>query len=500
MLEANASLNLDNQGLFESLKSERKRFKAEIHRLNVLLESKEERLKIAHDLYKQSKMREKELLSLDITSEFKEARKAIAAGFPFVLITGGAGTGKSEFIKTFLKSDYHHPVVSPTGVAALNVGGKTIHSLFHFKVVKKCLSPACVNLDKKNIDRFKEIKRLVIDEISMVRSDLMDLIDYTLRESYDSQKPFGGVQIVAIGDLYQLPPVVDENVEQFFDPAEIAPVLWEKWSGSYFFNAVCMRNIKIKHIEFTKIFRQNEEEKEYIACLNNVRLAKQNEESVKFLNRRVKKCADDSAAHLFPHNSDVDRKNQEAIDKLPGEAVLLKSKKSGSYVKINEKDLPAPSLLQLKIGAKVMFVNNNYDENGNSIWVNGTIGKITDIINQETDKESIEIEILDTAEKHCVQCVTWEDNDYDENKKIITVGTYKQLPLMLAWAFTVHKIQGKTCPQIIYSPAKTFGPGGMAYVALSRTKRLSDLYLTSPLIPSHITCNKEIHHFLKRKR
>ncbi|MFA6104407.1 MAG: DEAD/DEAH box helicase [Victivallaceae bacterium] len=500
MLDANASLNLDNQGLFESLKSERRRFKAEIHRLNALLESKEERLKMAHDLYKKSQIREKELLALDITPEFKETQKAISSGYPFILITGGAGTGKSEFIKTFLKPDYHCPVVAPTGVAALNVGGKTIHSLFHFKVVKKCSSPACVKLDKNNVNRFKEIKRLVIDEISMVRSDLMDLIDYTLRESHESEKPFGGVQIVAIGDLYQLPPVVDENVEQFFDPRETAPALWERWPGSYFFNAICMRNIKIKHIEFTKIFRQGEDEKEYIACLNNVRLAKQNEESVNFLNQRVRNCTDNSAAHLFPHNRDVDKKNQEAIEKLPGDPIFFKSKKSGSYAKVNEKELPAPSLLQLKIGAKVMFVNNNYDENGNSIWVNGTMGKVTDIISRETDKEVIEVEILDTAEKHLVQYATWEDNDYDKNKKIITVGTFKQLPIMLAWAFTVHKIQGKTCTQIIYSPAKTFGPGGMAYVALSRTKKMSDLYLTSPLSPSHITSNKEIQSFLKCNR
>jgi len=481
----NDSLKTANQVLGERLNNAKEHFRQQEHKLNVLTDDQN---KLIHEL-DQEKERCHILATSEITPEFIHAQQIIenAKDNPFVLITGGAGTGKSHFVRYILARNFATAIVAPTGIAALNIGGRTIHSYFKFPIAPYA-TPQLIPDIRERTD-LQTLRRLVIDEISMVRADLLDLIDHTLRRVNNTDVPFGGVQIIAVGDLFQLPPVVeDEIAERFAAPARDA-VLWDKWPSCFFFDAFCMKEISLCHVEFTKVFRQIKGEQNYVQHLNDLREFRHIEECLEYFNQRCQPPPAETTI-VFPHRKSAQNCNDCELQKLPGASTVFKAAKTGSFLHCDVIELPVSEYLVLKPEARVMFVKNHPALE----WVNGTLGIITAII----DESTVEVKNIFSGKKYQVQPAIWEETCYNSRHRLEVIGTYQQIPLVLAWAFTVHKVQGMTLPSLVYSPQGTFG-AGMVYVAMSRTKRLENLYLKSPIRFEDIRvseCVKRFHEDL----
>lgn len=447
-------------------------------------------------LWERERERNNVLASMEITAEFLRARQLVYDDSSrFVFISGGAGTGKSQFIKYVL--DQNDPTicfVAPTGLAARNINGQTIHSCFSFKVAPYATHeslPAHEYLTEK-FDFLRRIRILVIDEISMVRSDMLDLISMALAIARKDSRPFGGVKIVAVGDLYQLPPIVDTKkypkLEEHFCTPEDRLKFREWWRSPWFFDAHIMRDMPIEYVEFTKQFRQTGRQREYADSLNVIRTGCE-QEVLAFFNQRVHLKPEGLVPHVFPTNWAVKCYNNERLRLLPDKIHVFTGIATGSFAdpEYGDGNLPVTRRLVLKAGAAVMFVKNGV------AWKNGSLGEVIQIINEN----SVEVRNFDDGKAYVVEPVTWEDYQFDKEDNLVLVGTYTQLPLVLAWAFTVHKTQGLTFEQLVYNPNRTFDDG-MSYVALSRTKTIDGLFLEEELRSEHIRQNGLVRAFYQR--
>lgn len=425
-------------------------------------------------------------MPIELNEKFKEALEIMENSKKSVFVTGRAGTGKSTLLEYFrAHSKKNLAVLAPTGVAAVNVGGQTIHSFFRFK--PNITPDGAAKKTSKRI--YKKLDALVIDEISMVRADLLDCVDRFLRvNGKNKNKSFGGVQMILIGDLYQLPPVVTGNERHIFKT---------EYASEYFFDAKVFQagEFAPTFLELEKIYRQKDDK--FISILNSIRNNIAGEKELEELNCRhlpgFERKADDFYIHLTPTNRVSGEINKKELEKLIGKKFCYHGKISGRF---EQNNFPAEENLEVKIGAQIMFLNNDRMKR----WVNGTIGKIIAIENDEEENEVIGVE-LQTGEIVEVAPHTWEIFEYffDERKKKIksrTVGSFTQYPLKLAWSVTIHKSQGKTFNRVIIDIDRGTFAHGQIYVALSRCTSLQGIVLKKKILKKHIWLDWRVVKFI----
>jgi ATP-dependent exoDNAse (exonuclease V) alpha subunit len=414
---------------------------------------------------------------LTLSAEQQAVFDAIETSQDHIFVTGRAGTGKSTLLNHLSWHTSKQVVIcAPTGVAALNVGGQTIHSLFRL--------PIGVIADHE-IEQSRELRKLlgtldtiVIDEVSMVNADLLDAVDRSMRQA--RQRPheaFGGAQVVLFGDPYQLAPVPgDADERAYFE---------DQYRSMWFFDAKVWSEADLRIYELSVIHRQHEDEFKYM--LNAVRHGRVTAEIAKRLNDTgARPAPTDGAITLATTNSTVTRINASELAKLPGRALTARAEVSGEF---GGRSYPADESLELKVGAQVMFLRNDSDQR----WVNGSIGTVTKI------DSTVWVEV--DGETHQVQPAVWEKYRYSysavtKSLKKDIVAEFTQFPLRLAWAVTIHKSQGKTYDRAIVDLGqRSFAPG-QTYVALSRISELDGLYLTRPLRPSDIIVDENVLRFM----
>lgn len=389
-----------------------------------------------------------------------------------IFLTGKAGTGKTTFLRTLReKSAKTMVVVAPTGVAAINAGGVTIHSFFQLP-----LSPYVPGSDYRDKFSFSKDKLriiraldlLVIDEISMVRSDLLDAIDNALRKYRRSPLPFGGVQLLMIGDLQQLAPVVTPRDES---------LLRGYYDTPYFFGSKALAQIPYVTIELTHVYRQ--QNARFIELLNHLRADSLTADDFRTLTSRVdprfRPVDGSDFIRLTTHNHMADSYNQEQLQRLRTPAFHYEAKVSGTFP---ESSYPTPQTLELKVGAQVMFLRN--DSSGEHLYYNGKIGRVV-----YADRDGVKVLCQGETDPIDVSPESWENARYTVNEQTNTIetevqGTFSQLPLRLAWAITIHKSQGLTFDHVVIDAGASFAPG-QVYVALSRCKTLEGIVLATPL-------------------
>ena len=426
---------------------------------------------------------------IELNPQFKKALRLMEETGKNIFVTGRAGTGKSTLLTYFrdqTKKDV--AVLAPTGVAAVNIQGQTIHSFFGFK---PNITVDIVRKEYRNRKRrglYKKLDAIVIDEISMVRADLLDCIDEFLRLNGPSkEKPFGGVQMIFIGDLYQLPPVVTSEAKMLFKTIYQSP---------YFFDAVVMGKTKMEMVLLEKIYRQKDEK--FIRVLNAVRNRSVTEADLNIINTQhdpdFDPAADDFYIYLTTTNAMARTVNQHYLNKLRSENFEHEGWISGKF---DKKALPTTINLQVKVGSQIMLVSNDRD----GYWINGTIGKIIDFEEDEEEKITIIWVELANGEEVGVAPHTWEMFRFFLNQKTgrldsEVVGSFTQYPLMLAWAITIHKSQGKTFEKVILDIGRGTFAHGQTYVALSRCTSLEGLVLKKPLQKKHILMDWKVVKFL----
>ncbi len=423
---------------------------------------------------------------LDFTQEFLDAYNLMEHSSDCLFITGSAGTGKSTLLNYFREQTKKNVVVlAPTGIAALNVGGQTIHSFFKF--------PLGV-VTSKNIPKprqrelYQAIDTIVIDEISMVRADIIDGIDYFMRQNgRDKKKPFGGVQMIFMGDLFQLPPVVSSNDEQ--------SLLQSFYQTPYFFSGAVFEKVFLRIIRLTKIFRQSNTD--FIELLQAIRTNHATPFHLEQLNARVqphfKPTEQDFYITLTTRNDIANATNAERLASLNALSKSFTGSIEGNF---DRKLLPADEHLTLKVGAQVMFVKNDPYKR----WVNGTIGKVREIL---PNAVKVEVEEDGLRKIRTAERVDWEILKYNfdpQSKHIFSepAGVFTQFPLRLAWAVTIHKSQGKTFDKVIIDLGQGAFAHGQLYVALSRGRSLDGIVLKSPVRPRDVIVDKRIVEFMER--
>lgn len=405
------------------------------------------------------------------TAEYAAALDYVKVGEGHLFVTGRAGTGKSTLLRALRNIvDSELAIVAPTGLAAVNAGGQTIHSFFG-------LPPRLVRPDdirrSRNGQLMRKLDLLVIDEVSMVRSDLMWAIDQTLRVNRGRpREPFGGVRLILFGDLHQLPPVVQE--------AEVAQHLESEFGGPFFFTVSALREgAGTALLELTQVFRQSDEA--LIDVLNRVRDGDVTEDDLLVLNERVSPIRTLSEGERFviltPTNAAAQRINMAYLDALPAQRFTYEAGVTGDY---SQSAQPTDQALTLKVGAKVILLRNDTDRR----WVNGSIARISKL-----EKNRVWIEI--GGKEYEVEQASWEQRRYaydKEAEKIVgtVAGTFKQFPLRLAWALTIHKAQGLTLDNVYIDLGRGTFAHGQAYVALSRCRSLEGLALARKLEPRDI--------------
>lgn len=417
-------------------------------------------------------------MRVTITPEFQTAYKAIEEG-DNLLVLGSAGTGKSTFLKWLRKKigeSKNYVVLAATGMAALQVGGQTVHSFFGFK--PQLMNGADSWRKPRNRKIYKNLDLIIIDEISMVRADVFEAIDQFLRiYGPEANKPFGGVQILAMGDLFQLSPIVRREEQHYFQ---------ETFGSAFFFSTEAWKAGAFQLVEFTNIFRQSDEP--FINLLNRVRQGEKSSGLLGEINRQVSAEVSQNSVVLAARNRTVDNINERELDALTTKAHTYIAKTSG---KVETNIFNSPEKLILKVGARVMFTRN--DANGR--WVNGTLGEII-----ECYEKSVVVK-TDQGEEFIVEPIKWELTKYefDDEKNAPTAtitGTFSQLPLTLAWALTIHKAQGQTLEHctIDLSDGGAFAEGQL-YVALSRARTLESIRLVQPITASDVRTSKVVKGF-----
>jgi ATP-dependent DNA helicase PIF1 len=390
-----------------------------------------------------------------------------------MFITGKAGTGKSTLLQLFKDTTRKNVVaLAPTGIAALNIQGQTIHSFFGF--------PARLMTEKDirrvaNFNLIKKIDTLIIDEISMVRADLMDAIDKTLRLNRASNAAFGGVQLILFGDLFQLPPVIATPEEkQYFRSFYESP---------YFFDAKIFKHgFELKHYELSKVYRQDE--RHFIRLLDNIRTGTFDWDDIEEINYRVDPdISKENMIVLAGRNATVEQINKNSLENIHKDSYTFHASVTGNF---DLRRCPADISLELKEGARVMFIKNDPLRK----YVNGTLG----IIESMTFNE-IKVKTLDDNHNETIVTVekeTWEMHRYklsEENNSKVDVeiiGTFSQFPVRLAWALTIHKSQGKTFDQLFLDNERGMFEHGQLYVALSRCRTMNGLHLHKPITPRDV--------------
>jgi ATP-dependent exoDNAse (exonuclease V) alpha subunit len=416
---------------------------------------------------------------ITLSAEQQALFDAIETTREHIFVTGRAGTGKSTLLNHLSWNTSKQIVIcAPTGVAALNVGGQTIHSLFRLPIGVIADRKIEQNADVRKL--LNTIETLVIDEVSMVNADLLDAIDRALRQA--RQRPleaFGGVQVVLFGDPYQLAPVPGDADERAY--------FADQYRSMWFFDAKVWDEADLRIFELNTIHRQHEEE--FKAMLNAVRHGAVTAEIAGRLNETGARPAPASGAiTLATRNDTVNAINARALAGLPGRVLTAKAEITGEF---GGRAFPADDALQLKVGARVMFLRNDADQR----WVNGSVGTVTAI------SSTVFVEV--DGEEHQVQPAIWEKFKYSyspatkELKRDI-VAEFQQFPLRLAWAVTIHKSQGKTYDRAIVDLGqRSFAPG-QTYVALSRITALEGLFLTRPLRPSDIIVDQDVRRFMEK--
>jgi len=411
-----------------------------------------------------------------------------------VFLTGKAGTGKTTFLNEFVKKTRKkHIVVAPTGIAAINAGGVTIHSMFGLPL--RTFLPTTDRVDgslgnniadlqqhfkyrKDKLKLLREVEVLIIDEVSMLRADVLDMMDFSLRFIRRNNQRFGGVQMLFIGDLYQLPPVVrDEHILKMY------------YNSPFFFDSLAIKDIPLLTIELTKVYRQTDEE--FLEILNAVRDGDVANINFEHLNERYDpdfNAGEESYIYLCSHNKLADDINQQKLAELKVNPSTFEAKLFGEF---KENQYPNEQFLELKIGAQVMFIRN--DISGEKKYFNGKLGEISAL-----DEKEIKV-ILDGSEREItVKREVWEQKKYsldsEKNIKEEVLGSFEQFPIKLAWAVTIHKSQGLTFDKVIIDAGKSF-TAGQVYVALSRCRTLEGIVLKSKITPEVIFKDNRILQF-----
>ena len=424
-------------------------------------------------------------LVIKIDTENREQQKAfdiVADTNNCLFITGKAGTGKTTFVKRLLEEvNKNFLVLAPTGIAALAVGGQTIHSFFGFPL--DVIGPHThLSISPIQKDMLEKVDTIIVDEASMVRSDMVDGMDRCLRIAFNTHMPFGGKQVVFVGDLFQLPPVVKMG--------SVDEEMLHDLYGSgvpFFFKAQVLKRMNLLNIEFQKVYRQSDAD--FVNILNKIRIGETTSDDLTLLNQHVCKTEDlsDYSVILSAFNKRVEQINEKKLAEIDAEEFCYDGQISGSF---NKGDSSAPMRLRLKVGAQVIFCRNDYAHG----CANGTIGIVKDL---EEDKITIRLE---NGTELNVKQATWESYERVYNRETRkmesrVVGTYTQYPLRLAWAITIHKSQGMTFERMHLDLTRgTFAPG-QAYVALSRMRSLKGLTLSNAIMPHHITQNPEVRAF-----
>src|SRR4030042_420363 len=427
---------------------------------------------------------------IEINEQFRHALDIMEDSDRSIFITGRAGTGKSTLLNHFRNTTRKKvAVLAPTGVAALNVKGQTIHSFFRFKPgitpdrVKKLRSSG----DNKSI--YHKLDIIVIDEVSMVRADLLDCVDRFLRlNGPESNKPFGGIQMAFIGDLYQLPPVVTGGEKEVFQSLYETP---------YFYGARVFDSFDMEFVELEKIYRQHDEE--FITLLNGIRNNSVTGEGLELLNERYQPDfeppPEDFYVYLTTTNRLAEEINSKRLAGLKGRLYTFTGSIEGDF---GQEYLATKIDLEVKVGAQVMMLNN--DTGGR--WVNGSIGKITGITQNGKGEDIIVAELADDEEVE-ITPFTWEIFRFfveGGGLQSEVIGTFTQYPLMLASAVTIHKGQGKTFDRVIIGIGKGIFAHGQMYVALSRCTTLGGIVLKRPALKKHIWTNYQVMDFLTKSQ
>jgi ATP-dependent DNA helicase PIF1 len=430
------------------------------------------------------------MTKIEINSKFADALDLLENSNSNIFITGQAGTGKSTLLQHFRSQTKKNIVVlAPTGVAALNVLGQTIHSFFGFP---PGITPKQAGKEHPFDDLKKIISKLhlvVIDEASMLRADLLDSIDQALRQYGRKGRPFGGLRVAFIGDLYQLPPVLTSSEKEEF---------FKTYASPYFFDAKVFQENGIETVELQKIYRQSDEH--FITILNAIRDNTVTPQHLQNLNKQHNKMYQafqiKGEITLCTTNAAANTINAQQLQNLKGKLILLNGETHGKFTR----QLPTEQKLAIKRGAQIMMVNNDSAKR----WVNGSMGMVTAIKwNEEQDCEEIHV-TLDNGKKVEVLPYTWESNNYyysseTESIETETVGNFTQYPVKLAWAVTIHKGQGKTFKNVVVDIGNGAFVHGQVYVALSRCTGLEGLILRKPILQKHIWTDYRITHFLSNE-
>ena len=416
---------------------------------------------------------------IEVLPEYLDVKELLSKSFPLILVTGGAGTGKSTFIR-WLDSEYKGQtlICAPTGIAALTVQGSTIHRLCKFP--PSWIVDDDIQKDPKSLA--KHAKILIIDEISMVNANLLDSMNKFFQLNRGNKKPFGGISVVMVGDLFQLPPIVTEATRELFETLYESPK---------FFSANALTESDFYAVELTKAFRQVDQE--FVDLLAKIREGRNLSAAISKLNTSCK--ITDSPAPgtitLSPRHADIERVNSERLRQLPGVLKVFNGVLTGKF---SEKQVPVPNKIELKIGAQVMIAKNGKN------YVNGDVATVTEIL-----ADRVKVMLTDRKEVVEVPISVWQQFEYkfnEETKEIerVVTGSYSQLPVVLAWAMTIHKSQGLTLSSVHLDLGKGAFETGQTYVALSRCRSLETLSMARPIRSEDILVDPQAVAFYKEIR
>jgi len=408
---------------------------------------------------------------IEITEEYQQVLDLLDLKTTPIFVTGGAGSGKSTLI-SYIQKNYRNVVtVAPTGIAALNVNGSTVHSTF--RLPPKFILP----FDRKQLLKSSVLANadiIIIDEVSMVNANMLDTMEYVLRFSKHSKAAFGGTPVLMFGDLYQLPPVVTSETKKLFA---------DNYDTPYFFSADCLKRTTLKTVKLTKVFRQKDET--FVNVLNNIRTGQNIDSALVHINNiaKIVERPEEGCIVVTTTNRKCNEINNRSLRKIKKEEFTYMGKIEGKF---SPSAIPVDSIVDLKVGAQVMVAKNIADA------VNGTLGVVTSLSSNNIHVKTSDNEMLNISK------VVWENIAYTVRGKQIeqvVKGSYTQVPLKLAWAITVHKGQGQTMERIHIDMDNGAFVSGQLYVALSRCTTLEGITLTRPIYSSDVIIDDEVREF-----